>query len=75
MWDKIANPVPNFNGYTVISAHTSLSMWLHIYAGVKVKPCWWNGPLVYKSYTKIYGARKTYVSNFAVSKVLMEQNF
>ena len=47
MWDQITYPFFNFNGATVevyewisnlIASHTLPGMWLHIQAGIKVKP-------------------------------------
>ena len=52
VWDEISYPSPNFNGGTVEVweeinnfTHTLVDMWLHIHAGIKVKPCWQKGPL------------------------------
>ena len=46
VWDEITYPFPNFNGKAVevwklISnfTHTLLSMWLLIFAGIKINPC------------------------------------
>ena len=35
-------PLKLGDGYA-ISPHTTLSMWLVIYAGIIINPCWWKG--------------------------------
>ena len=39
----------NFGNGWVISSKILLGMWLFIQAGIKVKPCYWKGPLVSSS--------------------------